>query len=64
MGMVDGILVRSEGRTATTEANGRARLVLPAGPRTLLLTRIGLVPKRVVALPIAPASSQTPSRVQ
>lgn len=31
MGIVDGILIRSESRSATTDANGRARLVLPAG---------------------------------
>ena len=33
MGMVDGFLVRSENRSATTDANGRAQLVLPAGRR-------------------------------
>src|SRR5688572_25384516 len=53
MGMVDGILIRSENRSATTDAGGRARLVLPAGRRTLLLTRIGFVPKRVNAMVIA-----------
>jgi outer membrane receptor for ferrienterochelin and colicins len=47
MGMVDGFLVRSEGRSATTDAGGRAKLVLPIGRRTLVLTRIGFVPKRV-----------------
>ena len=41
MGMVEGILIRSENRSATTDANGRARLVLPAGPRTLIVTSIG-----------------------
>ncbi|HUF66295.1 MAG TPA: TonB-dependent receptor plug domain-containing protein [Gemmatimonadaceae bacterium] len=53
MGMVDGIHVRSETRTATTDAGGRARLVLPAGERTLTLTRIGFVPKRVTVLVVA-----------
>ena len=47
MGMLDGFLVRSEGRSATTDARGRATLVLPIGRRTLVLTRIGFVPKRV-----------------
>jgi outer membrane receptor for ferrienterochelin and colicins len=53
MGMVDGILVRSDSSTATTDAAGRARLVLPAGPRTLTLTRIGFVPKRLTVMVIA-----------
>ncbi len=53
MGMVDGILIRSENRSATTDASGRARLVLPAGQRTLVLTRIGFVPKRVSVMVIA-----------
>jgi outer membrane receptor for ferrienterochelin and colicins len=53
MGMVDGILIRSENRSATTDANGRARIVLPAGRRSLLLTRIGFVPKRVSVSVIA-----------
>ena len=47
MGMVDGFLVRSENRSATTDENGLARLVLPTGRRILLLTRIGFLPKRV-----------------
>ena len=53
MGMVEGILIRSEDRSATTDANGRARLVLPAGSRTLVVTRIGFVPKRVTVTVIA-----------
>jgi iron complex outermembrane receptor protein len=47
MGMVAGFLVRSEGRSATTDTSGLARLVLPAGLRLLVLTRIGFIPKRV-----------------
>src|SRR5687768_12939003 len=47
MGMVDGFHIRSENRSATTDASGRARLLLPAGQRTLVVTRIGFVPKRV-----------------
>ena len=53
MGMVGGILIRSENRSATTDTSGRARLVLPAGQRTLVLTRIGFVPKRVTVVVIA-----------
>jgi outer membrane receptor for ferrienterochelin and colicins len=53
MGMVAGILVRSEDRSATTDASGRARLVLPAGQRVLALTRIGFVPQRVTVTVIA-----------
>lgn len=53
MGMVGGILIRSDDRTATTDAAGRARMVLPAGRRTLVLTRVGFVPKRVTVLVIA-----------
>lgn len=47
MGMVDGILIRSDTISARTDNSGRARLVLPAGPRTLVVTRLGFVPKRV-----------------
>src|SRR5687767_8015951 len=53
MGMVDGFLVRSEGRTAITDASGQARLTLPAGQRSLLLTRIGFMPKRASVMVIA-----------
>ena len=45
MGMQDGFLVRSENRSATTDASGRALLVLPVGPRTVAVTRIGFTPK-------------------
>ncbi|HTK57342.1 MAG TPA: TonB-dependent receptor plug domain-containing protein, partial [Gemmatimonadales bacterium] len=47
MGPVDGVLVRSDSVAVNTDGAGRARLVLPAGRRTLLLARIGYVPKRV-----------------
>ncbi|HYC52561.1 MAG TPA: TonB-dependent receptor [Gemmatimonadaceae bacterium] len=53
MGMLDGFLVRSEGRTATTDASGRARLVLPAGRRTVDVTRIGFTPKRATVTVVA-----------
>lgn len=51
--MLDGFLVRSENRSATTDANGRAQLVLPVGPRTLDVTRIGFTPKRIPVTIIA-----------
>jgi len=52
MGPVDGALVRmlpldAGHPAATADAGGRARLVLPAGRRTLLVARIGYVAKRV-----------------
>jgi outer membrane cobalamin receptor len=53
MGPVEGALIRSENRSATTDANGRARLVLPAGRRTLVVARIGYPPKRVGVLVVA-----------
>ena len=53
MGPVESALIRSANRSATTDANGRARLVLPAGPRTLIVTRIGYAPTRVTATVIA-----------
>jgi outer membrane receptor for ferrienterochelin and colicins len=53
MGMVDGFLIRSDGRSTSTDASGRARLVLPVGQRTLAVTRIGFAPKRVTVLVIA-----------
>src|SRR4029078_13125824 len=53
MGMVESFVIRSEARSATTDAAGRARLVLPTGRRTLVLTRIGFMPKRVPVVVIA-----------
>ena len=53
MGPVDGLLIRSSGITATTDATGKARLTLPAGPQILSLTRIGYVPKRVPVTVVA-----------
>ena len=53
MGPVAGALIRSEDKSATTDANGRARLVLPAGRRTLVVARVGYVPKRVDLVVIA-----------
>jgi outer membrane receptor for ferrienterochelin and colicins len=52
MGPVDGALIRvlplnSGHPSVTADAEGRARLVLPAGRQTLLIARIGYVAKRV-----------------
>ncbi len=51
--MVDGFQVRSENQSATTDAAGRARLILPAGQRTLDIVRIGYLPKRTSVLVVA-----------
>ena len=53
MGMAEGFLIRSETRSATTDAEGRARLVLPTGRRSLRVTRIGFVPKRIDIMVVA-----------
>ena len=53
MGPVGGALIRSEGRSARTDGAGRARLVLPAGRRTLALSRIGYLPRQIEILVIA-----------
>src|SRR5262245_40030101 len=53
MGMLDGFLVRSEGRSASTDATGRARLILPVGRQKLDVTRIGFVPKTITAVVVA-----------
>ena len=53
MGMVGGFLVRSENRTTMTDSTGRARLVLPAGQRTLVVTRTGFATQRVPVTVIA-----------
>ena len=47
MGMVDGFLVRSAGRSAITDADGKAQLTLPAGRQSISLTRVGFVPRQV-----------------
>ncbi len=53
MGPVAGALIRSGNRSATTDAAGRARLVLPTGRRTLTVARIGYMPMRVSVTVIA-----------
>jgi outer membrane receptor for ferrienterochelin and colicins len=56
MGMVNGFLVRSGDRSAVTDADGHAQLILPAGPRSLVVTRIGFAPRRV-AIVVIPDSA-------
>lgn len=58
MGPVQSALIRSGDRSATTDADGRARMVLPAGRRTLTVARIGYVPKRVNVTVIADSTIQ------
>jgi iron complex outermembrane receptor protein len=53
MGPVAGARVGSAGRTATTDASGRARLILPAGRRTLTVARIGYLPRSVPVTVVA-----------
>src|SRR5437870_5047894 len=53
MGMLGGFIVRSAGRSATTDAAGVAKLMLPAGRRIVEVTRIGFVPRRVAVNVIA-----------
>src|SRR5687768_15124165 len=53
MGMVEGFRIRSDSISATTGATGQARLVLSAGQRELVLTRIGFIPKRITVMVIA-----------
>lgn len=50
MGPVEGVLIRSAGRSATTDPAGKASLTLPAGRQVLALARVGYVPKRVTVL--------------
>src|SRR5688500_16121725 len=56
MGLVQGALIRADNRSATTDASGRARLVLRAGQLTLNVTRAGYVPKRVTVTVLADSS--------
>jgi iron complex outermembrane receptor protein len=47
MGMVSGFLVRASGQSVRTDSAGKARLILPPGPRTITVTSIGFTPARV-----------------
>src|SRR5262245_47716699 len=53
MGMVGGLLVRSSGQTARTDAQGMARLTLPVGRRVLSITQLGYKPIEVTLMVIA-----------
>lgn len=53
MGPVAGALVRSDNRSARTNVQGQAQLVLPAGQRVLVVTRAGYVSKRDSVVVIA-----------
>jgi outer membrane receptor for ferrienterochelin and colicins len=50
MGMLAGFRVQSSGRTATTDAAGRARLTLPVGSRVISVTRVGFKPSSVTVV--------------
>lgn len=47
MGPIGDALLRADSIAATTDAGGHARLALPPGRRTILVARIGYVPKHV-----------------
>ena len=53
MGMVSGLTVRSAGRSASSNADGTARLSLPAGPQMIVITGIGYKPARVPVIVVA-----------
>jgi len=53
MGMVSGLLVRSAGQSARTDAKGNARLTLPAGRQTLSITQVGYKPTQISILIVA-----------
>jgi len=58
MGMVEGFLIRSAGRSSTTDSTGKARLTLPVGRQAISITRIGFSPKQV-AVVVVPDSVVT-----
>ena len=60
MGPVAGAIVRADNITATTDSVGRARLVLPAGQRTLIVTHAAYVTRQVTVTLIA---NTTPSLI-
>ena len=53
MGMVSGLTVRSAGQSASTDAQGIARLRLPAGGQVISITGIGFKPTRVTVQVVA-----------
>jgi outer membrane receptor for ferrienterochelin and colicins len=50
MGMLAGFRVQSAGRSATTDAAGRARLTLPVGSQVINVTRVGFKPSSVTVV--------------
>ena len=64
MGPVAGALIRSANRTATTNAAGRARLVLPAGKHALTVTRTGYLERRVEVTLIADSTTSLTINVE
>ncbi|MGQ0766689.1 MAG: TonB-dependent receptor plug domain-containing protein [Gemmatimonadota bacterium] len=50
MGMLGGFIVRSAGRSTSTDAAGKARLTLPVGPQVIAVTRPGFIPARVTVV--------------
>jgi iron complex outermembrane receptor protein len=53
MGMVSGLTVRSAGRSVVTNAQGNARLSLPAGAQVVSVTGIGVKPVRTSVIVVA-----------
>jgi outer membrane receptor for ferrienterochelin and colicins len=53
MGMVSGLTIRSAGRSALTDAQGNARLSLPAGRQMLSVNGIGFKPTQVAVTVVA-----------
>ena len=53
MGMVEGFMIRSAGRSTVTDSAGKARLTLPVGSQVLSITRSGFAPKRVTVTVVA-----------
>lgn len=69
MGPVAGALIRVEsmrdgGPATTTDARGRARLVLPAGRQVLRIARIGYLPHRLTVTVLAGREITVPVTVQ
>lgn len=52
MGMLTGFRVQSAGKSALTDATGKAELVLPTGPQTIDIARDGFKPARVAVVVI------------
>ena len=52
MGPVEGVLIRSAGRSAQTDSEGRTRITLPAGRQMLSFARVGYEPRQVAVVVI------------